>query len=95
MNEMVVTLLSRPGCCLCERALKVLQRLQAEFRFEIKVVNISSSDDLELRYGIHIPVGLLAGREVFRYEIDETKFRGVLKGVALDGNRKGSILGSP
>lgn len=79
MNSVVLSFFSRPGCCLCERALRVVQSLQTEFDFRIEIIDISESDDLERRYGIHIPVGRLGEREVFRYEVDSELLRRLLR----------------
>lgn len=62
-----VTLVSAPGCHLCESARNVIARVQAEIPFELEEVDISGDEELERRYRERIPVVLIDGEEVFTY----------------------------
>ena len=51
-----IKLFSSPGCHLCELGEEVLLRVQTTYKFEIEIVDISSSEELVEKYGIMIPV---------------------------------------
>ncbi len=55
-----VTLYTRPGCHLCEDAKEAILPLLHEFGAELREVNIENDAVLEGRYGLDIPVILLA-----------------------------------
>ena len=60
-----VVLYSREGCCLCERARKLLDRLRDEFVLEIEEVEITSDPELYQQYRYVIPVVVIDGRDRF------------------------------
>ena len=51
-----IKLFSSPGCHLCELGEEILFRVQTTYKFEIEIVDISSSEELVEKYGIMIPV---------------------------------------
>ena len=51
-----IKLFSSSGCHLCELGEEILLRVQTTYKFEIEIVDISSSEDLVEKYGIMIPV---------------------------------------
>lgn len=55
----------REGCCLCERARKLLDRLRGEFNLEIEEVEITSDPELYQQYRYVIPVVVIDGRHRF------------------------------
>lgn len=63
MRVPLVTLYSRQGCHLCETAEATLRRLNATLPHTLRVVDISSDSGLTERYGLHIPVVEVGGRE--------------------------------
>jgi glutaredoxin len=69
-----VVLYSRPGCGLCDEAREILlvERERTPFTFE--EVDISGADELELEYGIRIPVVLVDGQEEFEIRVDPHAF---------------------
>lgn len=66
-----VTLLSKPGCHLCEEAREVLVRIGEPFDER----DITSDDALWDEYGDRIPVVLLDGREHGYWTVDEARLR--------------------
>ena len=66
-----LTLYTRPGCHLCDRAKAVLDRCQAQSPFTLEIVDISHDAALLARYGHDIPVILLDGVEIARHLIRE------------------------
>ena len=67
----VLTLYSRPGCHLCDEMKTVVQRVVRANKAPIAVeeVDISTSRDLEARYGLEIPVLLVDGKKVAKYRV--------------------------
>jgi glutaredoxin len=70
-----MTVYSRPGCHLCEDAIVVLRRLQAEFAFELCERDISTDESLQRAYFERIPVIALDGEELCEYFVEEKLVR--------------------
>lgn len=75
-----VTLLTRGGCGLCERAARQLSDLAGELGFELAVTDVegaAAAGDAALRaeYGDRLPVVLLDGVEHSYWEVDEPRLR--------------------
>ena len=66
-----VTLYTRAGCCLCDEARTVLERVRARHPFALHEVDIESDDSLHRRYLERIPVVAVDGAEAFDLEVDE------------------------
>ena len=65
-----VVLYSRPGCHLCDVAREAILSLRARLGFEFADVDIEADDELELEYGIRIPVVEVDGEEAFEVTVD-------------------------
>ncbi len=74
----VIEFYTRPGCHLCEEALRVLKMIRSEFDFEIQMVDISESPELDELYGTQIPVAKLNGRTILKHRADEKLLRRIL-----------------
>ena len=74
-----LTMYTKPGCHLCERAKQVIQRCQQKTSFTFVEVDISQSEDLTERYGRDIPVILLDGCEIGRHFVRERKLLELLR----------------
>ena len=57
-----LTLLSRPGCHLCEEMRREVDALLAGQPHEWEVIDVDTDPDLLLRYGDSIPVLFVNGR---------------------------------
>ncbi|MDQ6744610.1 MAG: glutaredoxin family protein [Actinomycetota bacterium] len=68
-----VVLYGRPGCCLCEEALVVLQRVQARRPFRLEQRDIERDDALLAAYLERIPVVTIDGIEAFELAVDEAE----------------------
>ncbi len=77
-------LYAKPGCHLCEQATADLSRLQRRHPHSLEVVDISQNSELMARYGLRIPVLVIAGRE-FDAPLDATAIERAL--VDLDRHR--------
>ena len=75
-----VLLYSRPGCGLCDEAREVLLAERERTPFAFEEADISGRDDLELEYGIRIPVVLVDGEEEFEIHVDRARLRRILAG---------------
>jgi glutaredoxin len=71
----IVTLYGRPDCHLCDSARRTLERLRAEYDFELLERDIESDDTLLRAYLERIPVIALDGDELYDYEVDEADLR--------------------
>ncbi|MGO9974181.1 MAG: glutaredoxin family protein [Solirubrobacteraceae bacterium] len=73
-----VILYGREGCCLCEDALAVLERVARRIPFELQTLDIESDDALLAAYMERIPVILIDGREAFELLVGEAELERAL-----------------
>ncbi len=73
-----LTLLSKPGCHLCDDVRSVLQRVAAELGVPLEERDITRSETDFRRYGERIPVTLIDGREHDFWRVDEARLRTAL-----------------
>ena len=73
-----VTLLSRPGCHLCDEARAVIDRVTAELDVSWEEVDITEDDELYRRYWEQIPVTLVDGRQHDFWRVSEQRLRQAL-----------------
>jgi glutaredoxin len=66
-----VVLYGREGCCLCDEAREVLERVRRGRPFELQERDIDSDDALLRTYLERIPVVVIDGQEVFDLFVDE------------------------
>lgn len=66
----LLTLYGRRYCHLCDDMIAALQPLQSRFNFEVQVVDVDSSPELEQRYGEKVPVLVLGTEELCHYFLD-------------------------
>lgn len=59
-----ITVISKHGCHLCERAIETLESLKENSDFELKVIYIENDESLHNIYFLKIPVVRLDGRDV-------------------------------
>jgi glutaredoxin len=74
----LVTLLTRPGCHLCDDAREVVARVAGELGVRWEEVDITSDPKLEAEYGEQIPVTFVDGRQHDFWRVDERRFRAAL-----------------
>jgi thiol-disulfide isomerase/thioredoxin len=77
-----LTLYSRPGCHLCDEMKAVVKRVAQSVPLQLEEIDISTSRELEDRYGLDIPVLLVEGKKAAKYRIGEEALRKVLAGRA-------------
>jgi glutaredoxin len=69
----LVTLYGKPGCHLCDDARAVVERVRAEYPFELREVDVSLDPELNRAYGERIPVLELDGEELFEFFVDQAE----------------------
>ena len=79
MSGPSVTLYGRPGCCLCDEARVVIQRVRARVPFELRERDIEADEELLRRYLERIPVITIDGREAFELFVDEPSFESAIR----------------
>ena len=68
-----VVLYSRPGCCLCDDARAILERVRARRPFALAERDINADDALLRAYLERIPVVTIDGVEAFELFVDESE----------------------
>jgi hypothetical protein len=75
-----VTLVTRPGCHLCEAAREVVSRVCADLGETWEELDLDADPALAARYADEIPVTLVDGRQHDFWRVDETRLRQALGG---------------
>jgi hypothetical protein len=70
-----LTLYGQDGCHLCDDARVVVQRVQADVRFSLEEVDITSDERLHRAYLERIPVLKIDGAVAFELFVDEAELR--------------------
>ncbi len=70
LSALELTILSAPGCHLCEEAVAAVEALQKKYPFQYKVVKLTRRHELFDTYREKIPVGLIGDHIVFLYRVD-------------------------
>jgi len=73
-----VTLYGKKECCLCDKALELLQKVNASLPFDLEKRDISGDPELLEKFGLAIPVIFVDGIQVFKYRVNEGKLRSLL-----------------
>jgi glutaredoxin len=74
----VVTLLSKPGCHLCDDAREAVARISAELGVEWSERDITADPADYAEYGDRIPVILIDGSEHCYWTVEEERLRAAL-----------------
>lgn len=70
-----LTLITRPGCHLCDVAKEAMNRVAADTGEDWVELNVESDIGLEREYGDRVPVILLDGREHGYWRVEEERLR--------------------
>ncbi len=74
----VITLLSRPGCHLCEAAREIIESVAGELGVPWAERDITASEADTREYGDMIPVTLIDGVQHDFWRVDEARLRAAL-----------------
>jgi hypothetical protein len=79
-----LTLYSRPGCHLCDEMKATVDRITGSLAepATLEVIDISTDQALEDRYGLEIPVLLVNGKKAAKYRVAEAELRKLLEARA-------------
>jgi len=75
-----VTVLTRPGCHLCEEALAVVAAVCVDVGVGWEEVDITGDDELLRRYSDEVPVTLVDGRQHDFWGVSAERLRAALGG---------------
>jgi len=75
-----ITLLSRPGCHLCDEARAVIARVAGELGVAWTERDITASPEDLRQFGDMIPVTFVDGIQHDFWRVDEARLRGALAG---------------
>lgn len=78
-DEPRITLLSKPGCHLCDDARAVIERVATDTGIGWREVNILSDPELQVTWWDQIPVTLIDGVQHDYWRVDEQRLRQALK----------------
>jgi glutaredoxin len=73
-----ITLLSKPGCHLCDDARAVVVRVASDLGVGWEEVDITSDPDLQAKWWDQIPVTLVDGVQHDYWRVDEQRLRSAL-----------------
>lgn len=73
-----MVLYTRPGCHLCDVAREAIASLQQRLGFVFDEIDIEADEELELEYGIRIPVVEVDGEEAFEVTVDPAQLAELL-----------------
>ena len=76
-----MTVYGRGYCHLCEEMIADLRCFPAERAFEVEIVDVDSSAELEGRYGDRVPVLVAGGRELCCHRFDPAALTAYLRGL--------------
>ena len=90
-----VVIYGREGCCLCEQAMELLERVRADRPFNLEQRDIEVSEDLFRAYLERIPVVTVDGVEAFELFVDEAELKRVLDAPTPEPVGDGPVPPSP
>jgi glutaredoxin len=73
-----VTVYSKPGCHLCEEAVRVVARVCSELSVSWAEIDIAGDSALMHEFGEQIPVTFVDGRQHDFWRVDEQRLRSAI-----------------
>lgn len=83
----VLVLLSKPDCHLCHELRAVVERVLPDFDAALEERDVRADPELARRYGLEIPVLMLAGTEVLRHRSTVPELRARLARMGVPPRR--------
>lgn len=77
-----ITLVTRPGCHLCDDARLILTDLQSERSFELVELSVDTDPELHAKFTDHVPVVLLDGAVIAYWTVARSQILAVLDNPA-------------
>ena len=72
-GEPRLTVVTRPGCHLCEVAKEAIERISANTGVGWVELDVTATPEMEREYGDRVPVILLDGREHGYWRVEEDR----------------------
>ena len=85
-----VTLYTRAGCSLCEKAKEAM--LRSGIAFDLTEVDIDGDPELRERYTNDVPVILIDGKEAFRHRLTPAEFADYIRISPMASERRDASL---
>ncbi len=79
-----ITLISKPGCHLCDLAREVIERVAADLGVQWVELSILDDQELSAAYSEQIPVTLVDGAQHDYWRVDESRLRRALANDETD-----------
>ena len=79
MTDVRITLLTKPGCHVCDDARVIIERVAADLSVAWEEVNIMSDPALQAQWWDQIPVTLVDGVQHDYWRVDETRLRAAVR----------------
>jgi Glutaredoxin-like domain (DUF836) len=73
--EIVLTLMGRRDCHLCDEMKAVVAEVAAAERVRVETRDVDEDEDLRRAYGDQVPVLLVNGRRAFKYRVEPGELR--------------------
>lgn len=70
-TELVLSIYSRPECCLCEEMRDALKKWQSRFNFKVETIDIDQNSSLTAKFAARIPLLAAGDVEICEYHLDE------------------------
>jgi glutaredoxin len=77
-SDLHVVVYTRDACPLCDEALAILRRFQAQYGFAMTLTNVDASEALACEYGNCVPMVAINGKVRFRGHVNEVMLRRLL-----------------
>jgi hypothetical protein len=80
----VLTLYTRPGCCLCDKARELIEKVGRDLPLTLELIDITGDAELERLWGEKIPVVARDGQVAIVSRVSEFWLRRILAGETSD-----------
>jgi len=82
-DRVEVTLYTREGCHLCDKAKAAIRAAESLYRLKIDLreIDIDDDDELYVRFTNDVPVIFVAGSEAFRHRVDPRDLAEVVRSI--------------
>ncbi|MFQ5329890.1 MAG: glutaredoxin family protein [Thermodesulfobacteriota bacterium] len=64
----------KEGCALCEEAMEIISSVHEDMPFNLKKIDITSSEDIFRRYHASVPTIFINGVKSFKFKVDGEEF---------------------
>lgn len=84
-DRVEVTLYTREGCHLCDKAKAAIRAAESLYRLKIDLreIDIDDDDELYARFTNDVPVIFVAGSEAFRHRVEPRDLAEVVRSIPI------------